>query len=75
MNTILLKKGKQEEIKNSYSAGKLFIDTLKTVLRDKMESSWKSSINDFDSINWEVRQAMARGYEKALLECISLLEE
>ena len=48
MKTILLKKGKQEEIKNSYSAGKLFIDTLKTVLRDKMESSWKSSINDFD---------------------------
>lgn len=79
MKTSLLKgetRQRQTEIKQSFESGKLFIDKLKQVIKDKIEYSNKTSRSEFnyESPVWAYKQADYRGYERGLEEILSLLE-
>lgn len=79
MKTSLLKgetRQRQTEIKQSFEAGKLFIDKLKQVIKDKIEYSNKTSRSElnYESPVWAYKQADYRGYERGLEEILSLLE-
>lgn len=79
MKTSLLKgetRQRQTEIKQSFESGKLFIDKLKQVVKDKIDYSNKSSRStlEYESPVWAYKQADYRGYERALEEVLSLLE-
>ena len=79
MKTSLLKgetRQRQTEIKQSYEAGKLFVDKLREVIKDKIEHSNKTSRSElnYESPVWAYKQADYRGYERGLEEIISLLE-
>lgn len=59
------------DFKSSFIIRKRIVE----VLRDKIENSRKGLLTDYESPSWAYRQADGVGYERALREVISLLEE
>ena len=70
-------KAYNEEIRGSFLAALVMRKRLIQILLRKQEESVKASrLEDaYDNPNWAYKQADARGYERALNEIISLLED
>lgn len=66
-----------EEIRGSFTAAVVMRKRLNALLQRKQVASVKASRLEggYDNPNWALKQADARGYERALEEVISLLEE
>lgn len=67
---------RKKEIKQSFLASIVMRKRLKELLERKQKSSNKNSMTaeGYECPNWALKQADARGYERALEEVLSLLE-
>lgn len=63
------------EMKHHFEASGALRERLKVLLQDKIESARSStrSSNSYDNPNWALVQADSIGYERAILEIISLI--
>ncbi len=70
-------KERNDEIRQSFKASVVMRKRLIEILRRKQEESIRASRQEdaYENPNWAYKQADARGYERALEEVISLLEE
>lgn len=68
---------RKNEIRQSFKAALVMRKRLTEILERKMEESWTKSMGKeaFESPNWALEQAYARGYEEALKEVKSLLKD
>lgn len=68
---------RNKEIRASFAAGLVLRKRLKELLMRKIEASLKArSLEEgYDSPNWALKQADASGYERAMREVLSLIEE
>jgi len=67
---------RKSEIRQSFAASLVMRKRLIELLEKKMRESWTSSISQegYDSPNWALKQADARGYERAMREILSLIK-
>lgn len=65
----------KKEIRQSYVAAVILRKRLMELLEKKIKDSWKASIDTdgYDCPNWALKQADARGYERALREVQHLI--
>ena len=66
-------KEKQEEFKKSVIGSKIVLDKLKEVCYTLSKNGERSSLSDYDSPSWALRQADKIGYARALKEIIEIL--
>lgn len=67
---------RKKEIRQSFTASLVMRKRLMELLEKKMRESWTSSISEdsYDAPNWALKQADARGYERAMKEIMSLVK-
>lgn len=67
---------RKTEIRQSFASGLVMRKRLLEILEKKMKESWNSSISEdgYESPNWALKQADARGYERAMREIMSLIK-
>lgn len=68
---------RKKEIKQAFLAAIVMRKRLIEMLQKKQDSSIKGSRSEdaYESPNWALKQADARGYERALQEVMSLLDQ
>lgn len=68
---------RKKEIQQSFKASVIMRKRLIELLQKKQDSSIKGSRSEsgYDNPNWALKQADSRGYERALQEVMSLIEE
>lgn len=68
---------RKKEIRQSFLAALIMRKRLLELLEKKMKTSWTESMGteSFETPNWALKQAYARGYEQALKEVNSLLKD
>ena len=68
---------RKKEIRQSFVAALVMRKRLLEILQNKMEASWKNSLSEesYDTPNWALKQADARGYERAMKEIMSLIKD
>lgn len=68
---------RKEEIKRSFNSSSVLRKRLIEMLLRKQRLSYEGSFfkEGYESPNWALMQADSRGYERALQEVISLLED
>lgn len=66
---------KKEEIRRDFVSASLLRERLTKMLSDKIDSKRKKNIleTSYENPNWSLLQADAVGFERALLEVISLI--
>lgn len=66
---------KKEEMRKDFYASSLIRDRLTKILNDKIDARRKGSTleSSYDNPNWALLKADSTGYERALLEVISLI--
>lgn len=69
--------GVKKELRANYIASKMVRERLTEMLDTKLSSSVRASRSSesYDSPNWALKQADATGYQRALEEVKSLLED
>lgn len=67
---------RKTEIRQSFMASIVMRKRLLEILEKKMKESWASSLSEegYESPNWALKQADARGYERAMREITSLIK-
>lgn len=67
---------RKQDIRASFTASLVMRKRLNELLEKKMRESWSSSVSKegYDSPNWALKQADARGYERAMREILSLIK-
>lgn len=67
---------RKQDIRGNFTASLIMRKRLQELLDKKMKESWASSISKdgYECANWALKQADARGYERALKEISSLLK-
>lgn len=67
---------RRNDIRQSFKASLVMRKRLLELLEKKMKESWASSIaeDSYESPNWALKQADARGYERAMKEIMSLVK-
>jgi hypothetical protein len=67
---------KKGEVRKDFLSSTVVRKQLKYICEDKAKESYKNSRNkaDYDCANWAYKQADSRGYERALVEILELLE-
>ena len=67
---------RKQEIRQSFAAAIVMRKRLLEILEKKRKASWEASVdeNGYDCANWALKQADARGYERALREISKLIE-
>ena len=63
------------ELKQAYKASSVIRKRLSLICNKKKEGGFILTKGDYDSPNWQYRQADAVGYRRALEEVISLLSD
>jgi hypothetical protein len=68
---------RKKEIEQSFRAAVVMRKRLIEILKRKQEGSFKNSFLEegYESSNWALKQADSRGYERALHEIMSLLQD
>lgn len=68
---------RKKEIRQSFVAALVMRKRLKEIIERKMKGSWDASMGGegFETPNWALKQAYARGYEQALKELSSYLDD
>lgn len=68
---------RKKEIKQSFLACIVMRKRMKEIVEKKMKESWTKSFTEdaYDTPNWALKQADARGYERAMREIISLISD
>lgn len=66
----------RKEIELAFNSGALLRKRLAVMLKRKQRQSYEKSFleDGYDTPNWALKQADARGYERAIEEIISLLD-
>lgn len=62
-----------DEIKRAFLSSTVVRDRLKEICEDEIKSSFSLSKSQYDSPNWQMLQADAIGYKRAMEKIISLL--
>lgn len=67
----------KQDIRQSFVAALVMRKRLLEILEEKIRSSWKASISKdgYECANWALKQADARGYERAMREVQQLISE
>lgn len=79
MKTVLTSGIKDEDQKKAiaaqFNASALLRGQVSKILNAKIESSWKGSMKEssYENPNWALKQADARGYERAMQEILNIL--
>jgi len=63
------------ELRQAYGASSVIRKRLSLMCNKKIEGGFVLTKDDYDSPNWQYRQADAVGYRRALEEVISLLSD
>ena len=63
------------ELKQAYGASSVIRKRLSLICSKKIEGGFVLTKDDYNSHNWQYRQADAVGYRRALEEVISLLSD
>ncbi len=67
---------RKDDVRQSFKASLVMRKRLLELLEKKMRESWASSMaqDGYDTPNWALKQADARGYERAMKEIMSLVK-
>lgn len=65
----------KDEIKRAYGASTVIRKRLTEICKKKVDGGFVLTKDDYDTPNWQYRQADAVGYRRALEEVISLLTD
>jgi hypothetical protein len=65
---------KKNDIVSAFKSSPVLRKRLTEMCKKKSESSYRLSPDEYDCVNWTLKQADSVGYRRALEEIISLLE-
>lgn len=68
-------KARADEIRQSFKSSIVMRKRLMELLEKRMKASWTDSLLEdaYDTPNWALKQADARGYERAMREIFKLI--